>query len=156
MRDLIAGKVLNILRSAEKERELPSTPLGGWPRKGGRTCSRAKISTRLCRGISDGEDAFEEWQPANFGEVAGVLRRIDKRATLRSRWNEWIFRGVVFWVGGGVKYLRNYSSRAILISGGIKSSEMFLFLFFFFSFLINVNCSGKNRIDDVSRRWRMR
>ena len=60
MRDLIAGKVLNILRSAERERELPSTPLGGWPRKGGRTCSRAKISTRLCRGISDGEDAFEE------------------------------------------------------------------------------------------------
>lgn len=57
MRDLIAGKVLNILRSAE--RELPPTPLRGWPRRGACTCARAKISTRLCHGISDEEDAFE-------------------------------------------------------------------------------------------------
>lgn len=59
MRDLIAGKVLNILRSAERESYLPH-PLGGGLGEGESTCSRAKISTRLCRGISDGEDAFEE------------------------------------------------------------------------------------------------
>ena len=53
-----------------------------------------------------------------------------------------------------MKYLRDYSSSRDddfdvwwnQISRGVFIS------FFFFSFLINVNCSGKNRIDDVSRR----
>ena len=52
-----------------------------------------------------------------------------------------------------MKYLKDYSSRDDDFDVWWNQIFRDVFIsFFFFSFLINVNCSGKNRIDDVSRR----
>lgn len=79
MRDLIAGKVLNILRSAE--RPTSHTPLGGGPGEG-----RALVpARRFPLGYAAGylmkrtlsSDSRELWRSCR------CLEKVDKRATLK-------------------------------------------------------------------------